>query len=286
MQEGETGHTLKKLGDIGTHIEPILPSPPGLKCGTGNVEHFGCLTLGQPLSLQSTILLEECGASEAIPALVTIKIAALLIIDYCTHSSLLSQPLSYWNGMAKDGEVAPLLQPGSVPSHSCSGPSSLRNGRRRDRGRFAQYRISEETRALIERIGKTHGIFASPSPLPACAGSRYPRAAPAAPPARGGRLPQQRAARRGAAERRLARRCRMGSRRASGVYRGRGPRDHRFEDSEGERQCGKRSWPHWCAPTDPSGVVYFWRRWPDNRGDSNTRRHARAWEEGERTSRP
>jgi hypothetical protein len=42
-------------------------------------------------------------------------------------------------------------------------------------------------------IGKTNGIFASPSPLPACAGSRSPRAAPAAPPAHGGRLPQQRA---------------------------------------------------------------------------------------------
>ena len=61
-----------------------------------------------------------------------------------------------------------------------------------------------------KRIGKTNGIFASPSPLPACTSSRYPRAAPAAPPARGGRLPQQRAARRGAAERSLERQLRMG----------------------------------------------------------------------------
>ena len=52
-------------------------------------------------------------------------------------------------------------------------------------------------------------------------------------PARGGRLPQQRTARRGAAERRLDRRRRMGYGRASGVSRGRGPRDHRFADAEG-----------------------------------------------------
>src|SRR5262245_42977670 len=48
-------------------------------------------------------------------------------------------------------------------------------------------------------IGKTNGIFASPSPLPACAGSCYPRAAPAAPAVRVGRLPRPRAARRGGA---------------------------------------------------------------------------------------
>jgi hypothetical protein len=58
------------------------------------------------------------------------------------------------------------------------------------------------------QIGKTNGIFAPPLSPPASTG---------------GRLPPQLA----------ARRWRMGYRRAAGVYRGRGPRDHRVEDAEG-----------------------------------------------------
>ena len=63
MQEGKTGHTLKKLDDIGTRIELILPCAPGLKGRTGHIKRFGGLSLGQPLGLQGAILLKECGAS-------------------------------------------------------------------------------------------------------------------------------------------------------------------------------------------------------------------------------
>jgi len=59
------------------------------------------MALGELLGLQGAILLEECGASEAIPALVTINIAPWLLIDDCAHSDLLIPPLSYWNCMAK-----------------------------------------------------------------------------------------------------------------------------------------------------------------------------------------
>ena len=34
----------------------------------------------------------------------------------------------------------------------------------------------------------------------------------------------------------------MGYRRASGVYRGRGPREHRFEDAEGSIREGRLPW--------------------------------------------
>jgi len=90
-------------------------------------------------------------------------------------------------------------------------------------------------------------FFAPPLSPPASAGSRCPLAALAAPPrlcrrrarpralppARDGSAPPLRAARRGAAERCLDRQWRMGYRSASGVSRGRGPRDHRCEDAEG-----------------------------------------------------
>src|SRR5688572_17091374 len=72
------------------------------------------------------------------------------------------------------------------------------------------------TARLCRRIGSPNGIFAPPPP-PASAGSRCSRAALAAPPARGGSTPQQRTARRGAAERSLDRRRKMGEGRASGV---------------------------------------------------------------------
>ena len=72
------------------------------------------------------------------------------------------------------------------------------------------------------RIGKTHGIFAPSLPPSASAGGRCSRAAMAAPSARRGRLPQRRAARRGAAEHSLDRRRRRGDGSASGVSQGEG----------------------------------------------------------------
>jgi hypothetical protein len=99
MEEGETRHTLKKRHHLGTCIEPILPCVPGLQRGPGNVQPFGGLSLGQPLGVQVVILLEKFGAPDALPALMTINLAPLLIIDDSAHSYLLTQPVSYWNCM-------------------------------------------------------------------------------------------------------------------------------------------------------------------------------------------
>ena len=71
----------------------------------------------------------------------------------------------------------------------------------------------EETGFVRPRLVATQlecGIFAPPRPPPASTGGCGVRAALAAPPARDGSTPQQRTARRGAAERRLDMRLKMG----------------------------------------------------------------------------
>jgi len=90
MKEGETGYTLKKRYHLGTGIEPILPCEPGLQCGSGNVQPFGGLSLGQPLGVQLVILLEEFGAPDALPTLVPINLAPLFISNDSAHSNLLT----------------------------------------------------------------------------------------------------------------------------------------------------------------------------------------------------
>jgi hypothetical protein len=75
------------------------------------------------------------------------------------------------------------------------------------------YPAREETCRKVTRLAPTQrecGIFAPPLPPPASTGGRGVRAALAAPPARDGSTPQQRTARRGAAERRLDMRLKMG----------------------------------------------------------------------------
>jgi hypothetical protein len=136
--------------------------------------------------------------------------------------------------------------------------------------------------AFIPPTTKSGGIrerqspfFAPPLPPPASTGSRYPRAAPAPPPARGGRLPKQRAARRGAAERRLDRRCRMGYGRASGASSRQGlgtvrwgRRGRVFQDKARHGTLRKFAWTkivrHRLVPTthSPDGPTLqdYWRQ--------------------------
>jgi hypothetical protein len=94
MEEGETRDALKELDHLGTGIEPTLPRTPRLQRGARHRSLLGGLPLGQPFGLQGTILPKDFGTLEAIPALVTILMAALLIIDGSAHSSLLTSPLS------------------------------------------------------------------------------------------------------------------------------------------------------------------------------------------------
>jgi hypothetical protein len=46
----------------------------------------GCLSLGPPSDLHIATLLQECGAWETVPALVTIRMTTLLTLNDSTHS--------------------------------------------------------------------------------------------------------------------------------------------------------------------------------------------------------
>jgi hypothetical protein len=66
---------------MGTHIEPLLPRAPHLQRGSGNVQRLGGLTLGEPVGLQVAIVVKECSASEAFPALPPPQAIAMFAID-------------------------------------------------------------------------------------------------------------------------------------------------------------------------------------------------------------
>ena len=105
MQEGETGHAVKKRHDRGTRIEALLVRPPRLQRAAGHVKHLGRLTLGDPLGLQIAIPRKQVSAFEALPALVAILVASLRVLDYVAHSYLLFRSLyhvrSGWLRMAR-----------------------------------------------------------------------------------------------------------------------------------------------------------------------------------------
>ena len=90
-------------------ITQIL-SPALVVCDVGNIKCFGCLTLGQPLGLEGALRLEECGTSEALPALLALSLATWCVMDYSAHNYLLPKlrPCEKW--MAKDGEGATEFQ--------------------------------------------------------------------------------------------------------------------------------------------------------------------------------
>jgi hypothetical protein len=70
------------------------------------------LTLGDALGFEIAILFQQRSAFDAIPALIALIIVTWHILDDCSHSSLLLlKPLSWEKYMAKDGEVALLMQP-------------------------------------------------------------------------------------------------------------------------------------------------------------------------------
>jgi hypothetical protein len=89
MQEGEPRRSVKKRHDCGTLVEALLVRPPGLQRAAGNLKHLGRLTLGDALGFAIDILLKQLSAFHAIPALVTILIATLLVMDDGSHSYLL-----------------------------------------------------------------------------------------------------------------------------------------------------------------------------------------------------
>ena len=111
MQDGETRHTVKKRHDRWTRIEALLVRPPRLQRATGHFKHLGRLTLGEALGVQVALLRQQVSAFKALPALVTILVALLFLLDYRSHSDLLVPSFALVCVMAKDGEVAFWFQP-------------------------------------------------------------------------------------------------------------------------------------------------------------------------------
>jgi hypothetical protein len=68
MQERQARSTVEK-GDHGRmFVEALLVHPPRLQRAAGHLKCLGRLTEGAPLGLQIAILIEEGGASGAIPS--------------------------------------------------------------------------------------------------------------------------------------------------------------------------------------------------------------------------
>jgi hypothetical protein len=121
MQEGKTGDAVKKRYDSWTLVEALLVRLPCLQRGARHLKHLGGLPLGEALSFEIVILLQEVSALDALPTLVAIIVASLLILDYRAHRYLLLPFFAFGVVMAKDGEVAFWFQPFVVPSLCLSG---------------------------------------------------------------------------------------------------------------------------------------------------------------------
>jgi hypothetical protein len=80
--EGEAGKTLKKLDDMGIRIEVILPRPPSLQGGAGDLKNLCRSPLGETLGVQLAISFKQVRAFQARPALVAIMIATVLCLVY------------------------------------------------------------------------------------------------------------------------------------------------------------------------------------------------------------
>ena len=117
MQEGQTGHTVKKRHDSRTLVEALVVRPPRLQRAPRHLKPRGRLTLGDALGLQIAIPRKQVSAFEAIPALVLIIVASLRLGDSRAHSSLLLQPFAFVFVMAKDDEVACWFQLFAVSRH-------------------------------------------------------------------------------------------------------------------------------------------------------------------------
>ena len=89
MQEGETGDAVKKRHDSQTLVEAVRVCLPRLQRAAGHIKHLGRLPLGCALSVQIALLRTQLSTCDALPALVAILIARLLLLHDCSHGYLL-----------------------------------------------------------------------------------------------------------------------------------------------------------------------------------------------------
>ena len=108
--------------------------PPRLQRATGHLKPLGRLTLGEALGVQVAIRRRQVSAFEALPALVTLLVALVLLLDDRSHSDLLVPSFALVGVMAQDGEVACWFQPEWCRLADRLGRSASPSGRRGDRG--------------------------------------------------------------------------------------------------------------------------------------------------------
>jgi hypothetical protein len=66
---------------MGADIERLVPSAPGLKRRSGNLELFGSLALGDALGSQLPIVLKGLCPFESIPARPALRVALVIVLD-------------------------------------------------------------------------------------------------------------------------------------------------------------------------------------------------------------
>jgi hypothetical protein len=72
-----------------------VPYAPGLQGCSGDLELFGRLTLGEPLSSQLSVLFKEVRTFESIPAGLAHIVALRLRLYYCSHGDLLASSFAF-----------------------------------------------------------------------------------------------------------------------------------------------------------------------------------------------
>ena len=85
---------MAKRDDSGACIEAFVVRPPGLQGAAGDLKDLRRVTLGEALSLQIAIPLQQTRAFAALPALVAIIVASWRLLDDCAHSDLLCPPFA------------------------------------------------------------------------------------------------------------------------------------------------------------------------------------------------
>jgi hypothetical protein len=76
---------------MGADIERIVPDAPGLQGGSGPLECFGSLTLGEALMSQRPGLLPEVCAFESIPAWLATMVDVWHVLEDGSHHDLLCE---------------------------------------------------------------------------------------------------------------------------------------------------------------------------------------------------
>jgi len=107
MAFDDSGHHPQWPKVADTVIEALIPAGI-IRCHEAHGLVFGPMELSAGLGYTTR---QQVRAFEALPALVTILVALLFLLDYRSHSDLLVPSFALVCVMAKDGEVACWFQP-------------------------------------------------------------------------------------------------------------------------------------------------------------------------------